>query len=189
MSLPSILCSLFAFTSNYIILFSERYSLSLRFFKLSVHCKSAFPVSRGASALPYIYLLVCKCPLHISKRHCDVIKHTHTHKKLSQQWTVLPVPAPLERLVPQWWKQTHLSALPILNCANFIIPMPDTTPCKNKNNNSKIQFDKAIIRFTNIWGEMWSQIICLMKSRNIGLMQIVNHGKVFNKSPGTLAGS
>lgn len=61
--------------------YSERYSLSLCLKTVnttiqSVHCKSAFPVSRGASALPYIYLLVCKCPLHILKRHCDVIKHT-----------------------------------------------------------------------------------------------------------------
>lgn len=77
---------------------------------------------------------------------------------------------PLDCLQLQWWNQTHLSAALILNCTNFIILLPGTTPWKSTNNNSKIQFDKAIIGFTNIWGEMWSQIIYLMKSCDIGHM-------------------
>lgn len=117
--------------------------------------------------LSYTHFLVCKCPLHTLKLCCNMINAE-----------VVPAVArapehcacPLDCLQLQWWNQTHLSAVLILNCTSFIILLPGTTPWKNKNNHRWIQFDKAVIGFTNIWEEMWSQIIYLMKSCDIGHM-------------------
>lgn len=77
---------------------------------------------------------VCKCPLHtlelrrnmINVEVVPVVAHAPEH-----------CACPLDRLQLQWWAQTHLSRALILNCATFIILLPDNTPWKNKNNDVK----------------------------------------------------